>query len=70
MEYNNTVKKQPDGYYYFPRIKQYPYKTKNLRDYWAYILLIQKKYPDVANELLERFGYVNRDDGGKSSRKL
>ena len=41
MEYNNTVKKQPDKYYYFPRIKQYPYKTKNLRDpYIGNILLI------------------------------
>ena len=32
MEYNTAVKKQSDGYYYFPQSKKFPYKTKNLRD--------------------------------------
>jgi len=60
MENNSTVKNQPDGYYYFPRSKQFPYKTKNLRDPYIKQIIadIKTNHPDVAHGLLEHFGYV------------
>ena len=71
MEYNNTVKKQPDGYYYFPQDKQYPYKTKNLRDPYIKQIIDEIKKNNskqVADELLEYWGYVNRDDKGNYAK--
>ena len=71
MEYNNTVKKQPDGYYYFPRSNQFPYKTKNLRDPYIKQIIDEIKKNNskqVADELLEYWGYVNRDDKGNYAK--
>ena len=70
MEYNTTVKKQSDGFYYFPQSKKYPYKTKNLRDPHIKQIItdFKKNHPDVADELLEHFGYVNRDDVGNYAK--
>ena len=66
MSFYQINQKQPDGYYYIPRIDQYPYKTDDLRDPEIKEIIdeIKRKTGDQAADVLEAWGLIDRDSKG------